>query len=438
MRRGTRQLCRQVSGFLIGVLVSLVALAGTTSTAAAETNIYDWKGDDAPALIENETGIFFLGNDKQPRRVYSWDRAEGENTPAVVMPDADDDGSYEVLGAGTPTFMVAGNSDPMWSRSDGCDQVLVADFAADGKLDVFCLNGGQISVYTYDNQRIFQADMGAPIEYCRGGDLNGDLKIDLECKYVRSDKWMRLDVNASNIIVQESEETKIREGGQIDIDEASPVGDGILSGDQKNYDFNGDGVAEEGLKADGNAVVLQSKSKKKALARIDVGGEPKAALAKNLDGDGPMEIVVVTDDDIVVIDAKAHETIGTYSADADDYSRHPVADLTSTYAQKFSDTGKAEKVVKDAKPKLAECYASRARGNLFVRIGRVAMKVNVDKKGEVSVDRNYSELRDKEVESCAREVLADLEYPEVSGDLGEGETATINVEVKYTFADQPK
>jgi hypothetical protein len=417
-------------------MVGIFTLTGVASTAAAQTNIYDWQGEDAPVLIENDSGLIFVGTDRQPRRVYSWDRAEGKNSPAVLMPDMDKDGSYEVLGAGEPTFMLKTNADPMWSRTSGCDQVLAADFAADDKLDVFCLQDGKISVYTYDNQRIFQADMGTGLEFCRAGDLNGDLKMDLECKYDRSDNWLRLDVAASNIVAQSSKETKIREGGNTDIDQASPVGAEILKDGDKNYDFNGDGVAEEGIMADGEALVLQSRSKKKAVARVELGGEPKAALVKDLNGEAPLEIVAVTESDIVVINAKSGEKISTHSADASDYQRYPVAELTNVYAEKFSDTNKAQKVVQDAASDLAECYSDRARGNLFVGTGRVMLKVEKSKKGEVSASREFSAIRDREVESCAMETLEDLDLPKTADGLEEGSAATINIEIKYTFEDR--
>ena len=419
-------------------LVGLIAFAFAATATAQGGEIYDWKSEEAPVLVHNESGLIFLSDDKKPWRAYQWDRADGDKKRGLYLVDIDKDGETEVVGAGDPTFALHPSSNPAWSIEEGCEQVIVANFAADDKLDLMCNQGTEIHIYTHDRQKVWSLDLGVRLDWCRADDLNGDLKMDLECKYGDRDAYIRLDAEG-DILAQESEETEM-EDGAISHEEAMPVGAGILKGEQE-FDLNGDGAAEESLLADGEALVVQSRSQKKAVARIELGGKARAALVKNLDGEGNPEIVALTDSEIIVEKHKG-EKLGTYSADAGDYRRYPVAEFESIYARKFEDNEKAQKVVKGAKEELAKCYERRVRGSLFVGIGQVIFKVYVDGEGKVTnIERMHSAIRDQKVESCAKGILEDLEYPKYGGNKegdekeGEGGSATVNVVMKFTFAD---
>jgi hypothetical protein len=278
--------------------------------------------------------------------------------------------------------------------------------------------------------------MGVRLDYCQADDVNGDLKQDLECKLGGRESVVRVD-GTGKILAQSTKKRKINRDGP-DLEEAKPVGAGILKGEQE-FDLNGDGTAEESLKADGEALVIQSRSKKKAVARMELGGEAKAALVKDLDGKENPEIVVLTDDEIHVFDAKG-EKLGSYDADAGNYKRYPVAELDSVYARKFADNKKATKAVKDAQKELSQCYERRVKGNLFVGIGQVIMKVYVDEKGKVvEVEKMHSAISDKKVENCARGILEDLEYGKFKKPDDKDDTdtrATVNIVMKFTFADK--
>ena len=413
-------------------LVSATAFAG-------EGSIYDWNASEAPVLIENESGLVFLGADKEPWRAYHWDRAEGDHMKGLYFVDMDKDGKTDVVGGGDPTFGLHPSSNPAWSISEGCSQAIVANFAADDKLDVMCNRGSEISIYTHDRQKIWSIDLGVSIDWCRAGDINGDLKNDLECKYRGRETFVRLD-SEGKLLAKESEESKISDDA-VDLEEAQPVDAKKILAGEKEYDLNGDGATEESLLADGNALVIQSRSKKTAVARIELGGKAKSAIVKNIDGEGKPEIVALTDSDIIVANSKG-EQIGKYSANAKRYRRHPVAEFDSVYARKFSDNEKAQKLVRGAQKDLAQCYERRVRGNLFVGIGQVIFKVTVGDDGKVeNIERMHSAIRDQKVEGCAKKVIDGLDFPkagEKKDDEENAEKATVNIVLKFTFEDRER
>jgi hypothetical protein len=420
----------------LGLAVGLLVAA---SSASAETpEIFDWSHEKAPVLVHTEGGLVFLGKDRAPRRAYDWDRAEGDKSQSLFLPDLDGDGNYEIVGAGDPTFALHESSNPAWSIEDGCDQAIVADFAANDKMDVMCQDGDAIDIYTHDDQKIWSAELGVGLEWCRAGDINGDLKADIECKLDGRDKYTRIDVNGGKLMTQSSEEVEL-DKGTVELEEASPVDSKVWTG-TKEFDLNGDGTAEESLKADGSAIVIQSRSKDKAVARIELDGEVQAALVKNIDGKKTPEIVALTNDEIVVTDAEG-ETLGTYPVDADDYERRPVAAIDSIYARGFKSSKKAQKVVREARDQLAACYSDRIEGGLFVGIGQVIYKTHIDDEGGVErIEKMHSAIRDREVEGCAEDVLEDLEFPSpAKKEEGEGrKKATVNITLKFTFADEPE
>jgi len=412
----------------------LVLTVGPAAAWAEGGQLYDWSAEEAPAMVANDSGLIFLSNDREPWRAYHWNRATGDEKKSLFVVDMDHDGETEVVAGGKPTFALHGSSNPAWIIEEGCDQVIVANFAADDKLDVMCQRGSEIAIYTHDRQKIWTIDMGVGIDWCRAGDVNGDLQNDLECKYSGRETYVRLD-SEGELLAQESDETEL-EGHEVEIDEAQPVGSGILEGESE-YDLDGDGATEESLMADGSALVIQSRSKDKAVARVELDATPRAALVENLDGEGNPEIVALTDSQIVVVDASG-EKLGSYSADAQAYRRYPVAKFASVYARNFSDKTKAQKLVKDAQDRLAACYERRVRGTLVVGIGQVILKVYVDSDGNVpEIERMHSEIQDDAVENCAKKILRNLHYPKAAErEDGEEQKATLNIVMKFTFADE--
>jgi hypothetical protein len=414
--------------YLLLASVAFICLA-VSSSAAAETKVHDWPDSQMPVLVENESGLIFITNEKRPHRAYSWSRKNaGDGFASSYLVDVDNDGSPEIVGAGKPVFVLATNSDPMWAHEKGCHQTIVANFWGDDGLELLCNDGRGLKLYTYDGQSIWSLELGRRVDHCRAGDYTGNLKADLECKYRGRDEWARVDADGE-IIAESISEAEISEGG-VDLDLFSGTSD-LLDG-ETYIDLDKNGHADERLSADGEALVIGSKARDTAIARVELDGEAEAALVKDLDADGTNEIVAVTKKSIFIISPDGKEKT-KYSANAKSYKRKPFAQLNSVYANNFADNDAAQKVVEGLQDKLSKCYASRVRRNRFVGTGQLILTVNAGEGGKVSgVDRVHSDVNDKTIENCAKKALKSGKYPDVEDE----QTGTVNVNMKYTFRDE--
>jgi len=405
----------------------LLAVVLPAASAAAQT-VYDWPSAETPVVVHDGSGVLFLGKDKTVFRAYTWRENKGDHAHPAWFLDIDRNGKPEVVGAGKPTFGLRANGDPWWFHSGGCDQVLVSDFALDNKMDILCLDGKTINIRTYDWQLVWKVSIGRRFDWCRAGDVNGDLKSDIECKWHHSKKYTRLDGSSGEVLAAETTDEEIPNPKYESVD---PVGKDSLAG-KKEYDLDGDGTAEESVIADGSAIVVKSRSHKKALARIATKGKPVAIVVKDLDGDKKLDIVAVTPKQIVITDPLGKKT-KKFSANAKSYHRKAVAKLQSVYANGFDKNDEAaQKAVHDVNDKLARCYSGEVRKNQFAGTGTVLMEVDVDEKGKVGkVHVHHSSLADDRVVKCASHVLKRAKFPKAGGNGG-----AINITMQYTFRDE--
>lgn len=360
------------------LLASGLAVLGAASDAtAAEPGLYDWPSESVPVLVEDDSGVLFVGKDRTVYRVYDWKQSKGEKSEGLYLVDLDRDGKPEVVGAGKPTFVLDVDGDPIWFRKQGCDQVVIADVAVDDKLDLVCVDGKDIEVYTYDGQKAFEVSIGKRFDWCHAGDINGDLKADVECKIRGTDAYTRVDVAGQNVLAAQADTSEVTA---------------------------------------------------KALEEVEPAG---AEVAKDLDGDGKAETIRIEGGQIVITPGDGSEA-GRFPLDAKKYKRAPVAELRSVYANGFEDDAAAQKAVTDLQDKLDKCYAGEVRKNDFAGSGQVLLEVNVDPKGKIEeVKQLHSALADDSVAKCARGVLKKGDYPKAAGDAGK-----INVMLFYTFRDK--
>ena len=400
----------------------------TAASAASAQTVYDWPAPEAPVAVHDGGALYFIGKDKSVWRVYKWKAASGTNKAAAFFTDMNGDSKVDVVGAGKPSFGLDTATNPVWFENKGCDQLLVADFAADDKKDFVCINGAKVEARTYDNQLIWSISMGKKYDWCVAGDINGDLKADVECKIRGSKKFSRVDGTTGDMLAAEADAPEVTDPKDPGIE---PVGKGVLEG-KESFDIDGDGTSEETLIADGNAVGIRSRSKKVGLGRIELKSAPVAAIVKDLDGDKKLDVVVVSKNEIAVWSA-GDKAATTYPLSAAKYSRQPVADLQSVYANGFGDADpEAKKTVEDLNEKLAACYSSQVKKNQFAGVGRALVEVKVGKDGKVSkVDKHHSSLADGKVVDCAMKVLKSGKYPKPAGDA-----ASVNVTMEYTFRDK--
>jgi hypothetical protein len=417
------------------LLAALIVAAGVFfvgQSAFAQTQIYDWPSQTYPVLVTTNGDLIFIDNEGMATRAYDWKaQSRGERDKALYLVDMDNDDSPEIVGSGTPTFVLNQDANAVWAHKDGCDQAIVADFVADDQLDIMCNNGRELKVYTYDGQFVWSLGLNRRIEQCRAGDWNGDLKADLECAYRGSSQLARVDAEGK-LINGEASEHEIPEEAN-DLDEVQPAGKAMIEG-KEFFDLDGDGNADEKLTADGDAIVVGSKAKSKALARIELGGEALGAVVKKM-GEAGTHAFVITDGKIVVIGPDA-EKKAEYSTDASDYERSPLAELKSVYANNFGEGNnkKAQDAVTAVQDKLSECYGSRVRRNPFAGTGKMLLQVSVDDKGSVSgVNKVHADITDDDILNCAKRALQRADYPKAEGGNG-----SINVNINYTFVDKAK
>lgn len=404
---------------LLGALTAATCLSAA-SAASAEVKLYDWPDATAPVVVVSDQSVIFLHKDGKPYRAYKSGRG------GYHVTDIDKNGGPDIVGMGRPTFAIGTNADPLWVMKKGCKIGLVADFVADDKLDVACSNGREFKVYTHDNQFVWSLAIGRSFKKCRAGDVNGDLKADIECKV--GSRYARID-GGGELITAEGEDELVADDAE-NYEAFAAVGEEVIT-DEQTFDLDGDGTPEEYLLMDGSLLVIKSRSKPKPLSMIDIKVKPEAALVKNLDGEGAPEIVVVTSKEIFVLspDGKRQER---YSLNASRYKRKPLADFQSVYANGFEDDEAASKAILAMQDDLSKCYAREVKKSGFAGSGQLLLQVQVDGEGAVkSVDRLHSEIADKSVVKCAMGKLKKATPGKASGD-----SATINVTMTYTFRDQ--
>ncbi len=418
--------------YLSACLLGAGLLAASAGQAMAQgPELYDWPDADAPVLVRTSSGVLFVGKDKKPLRAYSWKANTGARHTPVYLVDMNQDGKPDVVGAGTPTFVLKTNSDPAFALDKGCRQVIVADFVADKKLDVLCVSGRDLQVYTHDGQTAWKLTPGKNLDWCRAADINGDLKADIECKYQGGNQYVRVDGNSGEVSVLTSSETEIEDDAAAPLTLAEPVKDATLLEGNTKVDLTGSGSKSNTITVDGKTLTISSSEAGVLPVSVDTKDEVLTALVKDLDGDGTQELVALTKNRVFVISAGGKE-VESFSSDAKRFKRFPLADLSSVYANGFENDEEAREAVAKNQDKLSQCYKSRVQKNPYTGIGRMLIQVSVDGAGKVKgVQQMHSDLGDAQVEKCARDVLQKVSFPKAAG-----ESASVNVNMTYTYRDR--
>jgi hypothetical protein len=406
------------------VLTGLLLPAG----ASAQTRVYDWADDTAPALVTARGAAVFIHKDGTPFRTYAFSPNARKGDADVVVADADGDDALEVVATGKPTFSLDTSTEPRWFMAKGCKGATLGDFMADGKLALACAKGRSISVYTHDLQFAWKLDPGRSVKSCVAGDLNNDGRDDLECA-IGKGRYVHVD-GEGKLLSADVDEPSLSEGSEP-FSRVTPPPAGLPS---DLHDFDGDGTAEESLAVDGTLVSVVSKASPKALVTIDLGAAPESALVKDLDGDGKLEVVVASSKLIAVLrpgDKKAQ----AFPLSPKKYKRAPVADLTNVYANNFTDDAAAQQAIRDIQPALAKCYASRARKSGLTGSGQLLMQVFVTDAGKIKqVSKLHSDIPDKKVVACVKKALGKTKPPKAA----EGAEGSINITLAFSFRDFAK
>jgi len=413
------------------VLSSLFLVAATAAPAMADPGIYDWPDASVPVLVRTQSGIIFLSSEKKPWRAYSWKQGNiGEGFESFYAVDLNRNGSYEVVSAGDPVFLLDSAANPMWQLEKGCKQTMLGSFVSPRNLDIACNDGNTVKVYTYDGQFAWQLTPGKRIEDCRVGDHSGDLKPDLECKFRGSKSWVRVD-SSGKVLVASTETPEIEPGGAVE-GALEPVAV-KLPIEKQPVDLSGSGSEEQLLSVQGNIVQVGSKGAERPEHSQKLDGDILSVLIKDLNNDGKKEIVALTPKSIYVIEHDGKE-MSKFSTSTKSYKRKPLAKFESVYANYFADNDKAGDAVRALQDDLSKCYAKRVKASQFAGIGRLILKVSVDHAGKLKdIETVHSGINDNKIVECAKSALKKGSYPKAESDAAPG---TINVNMQYTFWDE--
>lgn len=399
------------------------------STAAAETKVYDWPDEQTPVLIHNDSGILLIGGEKKPLRAFTWSKNSGEYDQPLRLLDLNGDGTPQIIGSGTPTFVTDASGEPIFNFEDGCNQVVTADLVDGSNLDLVCVGRTEVRVHTPRGSRAWSADIGRAIDWCRAGDLTGDTSHDLECEYRGGGQFVRFRGDGE-VLTTSAEETGIADYGR-DLDFVDPSTDAVFTGEE-SFDVDGDGSAGETLHAVDGALEIRKRGEEEPVARIDTAGDVVAAVVKDLDEDGQPEIVAVTDRRLYII-SEGGEEVADFSADASDYSRVPHAEFAGLHTNGFGDSDdEVKEAVRAVQDDIAQCYGRRMRTAPFAGSGRFIMQVFVGEDGAVQqVNRRHSGIGDDTIEDCAENAIRGVDFPGAE----EGR-AMVNVNIMFSFRDE--
>ena len=404
------------------IVIFAVFFASTALAQPDNPRMFEWPNQQISVAYLDGTDAIFFDTSGEPYRALGWDSTQGNQFDDHIVIDLDKDDSPEFVGAGRPSFVLRSNTDPWWSVGEGCDQVLIGDFAADKKYDVLCNDGSALQLYTHDGQTIWSLTLGRRVDKCRAGDYNGDLKADIECKWAGSDKIVRLD-SSGEFIGKELKKHEIPKDAIELKDERSALDNLLASG--KSFHFSTFSV-----KVDGKKLTLKPDSKE-AEAKTESFDSPILSAHIFEFGKKGEKLIAVTDNDVGIINEKGNLE-GTYSTSANRYRRSPVAKIKNVYANGFKNTSKVTKAVKSLKDRFAECYEDRVRADSLAGVGQLLFQMYIDKDGSIKrINTLHSDLGGDTIESCAKNALRKGNYP--GSKTGQG---SINLDLQFSFRDK--
>ena len=412
----------------------LLSTAVSAQSKAAVTELHAFDSDDGKMLVAiSENGVTFVsGKEGKTFRAFKTSRTQmkGATTDWIVVRDVDANGTTDIVGAGKPAFIVQSDGAPIYSLPRGCGQFHLGDFAADNAADILCRDGNTMQVLTYNGQKLWDYKVaGLKLGVCQFGDLNGDLKDDIECEVLKKGTYLRIGGDGSEL------------GRGFDSAQLEPAEDdnpgnaaamaNLLKG-KETFDLDGDGTAEEWIKADGTAIVVSSKSNPKGIGRHEFG-KAYSALVDDIDGDNKNEIVVGGEGRVLIIDHEG-KLVADIVTDPSKLKRQTDVRVTQVNANalKDSDAAVAQGALEQGLGKYTACYAGNVKKNPFTRVGRGIYSLSVDPKGGVSkVERLHSDLQDKKVDGCIQKSLKGIKFSP-----GTAPDASVTVTLQFGFLDR--
>jgi hypothetical protein len=412
---------------LIRVLAAATVLSAGAPVFAADGEI-DFvanatSGDRRLAVAASDRGLIFIGSDFQLFRAYHNEQSTDPNQPSLWVTDIDQDGNNEYIGAGTPSFIVDDNADPMWGMLEGCVQFFVGDFIDDRSQEVLCRGERKVNIWSYDGQAYFEWEgRGMNITGCEASDVNGDNKTDLSCALSSGNNLL------FDFAFTEPEETDVAptpgpaQGG-VDTSDAAAAAAGT-----QTLDVGGRSVA---LNFDAGSLQLTADGAVLGTATLPTASIHSAA-AVDLDGDGTEEIVVGGTDRVWVISSTG-AVLSDVAANPFSTRRDGRVTVRSATANGLenSDRDAVRAVVDAGVADMLDCYSSSMGSDQFTRVGNVLYELEVSSSGSVSDStRRHSDLNSDALESCLVDVFESMSFSPATDGAG-----VVSINVAFDFVD---
>lgn len=417
---------------LAAFAVSAGVLAVASPVAAADGNITylaTMGPSDRPmVLAASDRGVVLIGQDHQVFRAFHHDQTarEGVSQPFLWVEDIDGDRQDEIVGAGSPSFVIESNGDPQWGVLDGCTQYFIGDFIDDRNTEVFCRGANTMRVWSHDGQPWYEwSGRGYSIGDCYADDFDSDRKMEVACALTNGNH-LQFDI--------EFDSPEERDGAAPEV-----VNRGGVNPQRVAQQASGEravtmGAREVSVGFSGSAIQITAEGA--PIASIPVrAGAIHSALSADLDNDGSAELYIGATDEVYVISGEG-TLLATIPANPAVMRRDARVELGSATANGLenSDREAVSAVVGGAMDDLRQCYSSRMGADQFTRVGRMLYQLSVDGSGRVSDSRKlHSDLASDALEGCVVDELEGLRFSPATGGTG-----TVSVTLQFDFVDRPQ
>ena len=421
----------RVSIVLASVALSATAVGLSSHAEAADGNVTYLStmgpSDRPMVLAASDRGIVLIGQDNQVFRAFHHEQTarEGVSQPFLWVEDIDGDRQDEIVGAGSPSFVIESNGDPQWGVLDGCTQYFIGDFIDDRNTEVFCRGANTMRVWSHDGQPWYEwSGRGYSIGDCYADDFDSDRKMEVACALTNGNH-LQFDI--------EYDSPEERDGAAPEV-----VNQGGINTRRVAQQASGErtvtmGAREVSLGFSGGAIQITDEGA--PIASIAVTASAiHSAISADLDNDGSAELYVGGVDEVYVINGEG-ALIATVPANPSAMRRDARVELGSATANGLenSDREAVSGVVTAAMDDLRQCYASRMGADQFTRVGRMLYQLSVDGSGRVSDSRKlHSDLASDALERCVVDELEDLRFSPATEGSG-----TVSVTLQFDFVDRP-
>ncbi|MFT4703794.1 MAG: hypothetical protein ACI81R_001486 [Bradymonadia bacterium] len=412
---------------VVASLSAVAALSISTSAFAADghiTYLKDVGTPEQPLLIAgSDRGVVFIDANATLYRAFHHEQAtrDGVSQPMLWVEDIDGDRVDEYVGAGSPSFVIESNGDPLWGVAEGCEQYFVGDFIDDNSVEIFCRSGNSMRVWSYDGQPYFEwSSRGFNIENCYSDDFDSDRKAEVACALSNGNHLM-FDIEYDGPEENDGPVPEVENRGGVSTRNVASAAAGertVTLGTEEVTLRVGDAITE----------VLSGEA---MMGTIAVAGPIFSAFSADLDGDGSEELYLGGADVVHVV--SADRSVRTVLANPNNVTRTAQVELRNATANglEASDRESVRAVVDAQMPTINGCYASRMGADQFTRVGTMLFELSIDSDGDVAdATQRHSDLRNDSLERCVRGALEDLQYSPATNGNG-----ISSVSLNFTFVD---